>query len=651
MIALLDDAISACHYALWNGADVALACRTLGNVLQALGRFEEAMDWHTRAIQSPADRAGLFASLGKLYAQQQIWTEAVAAYQQALSLQPRHAGAYWSLANIYLQRGDTENELECRWQALKLKPDWASPQHYLSLGNVLMAKKRCDDAIVCYQLALQINPRFLEAQHNLAVALAQQGQPIQAITAYRRALEAHPTHSESYFGLGKLLAQQGQVLEAITAYRRAVGLKPNYANALYALGELLLQQEIWAEGETIYRQAISLNPQFSWSYHYLGYALLKQKRYYDAAQSLRQAIALNPDFPWSHYHLTVALFRQQHWDAAIKAALVAIHCQPTLSGIYTLLGQAVYQEQSSDRDWIQHYQQIPLIAATNLPEFYRQVAQNLMRHRQFEGAVLFYQLALPQHPESAVVKSELAQAQQQQQQRQQLIAHLRQQIQQQPQLPWNYSQLANLLAELGEVTDAITLNHTVNVLQGWHHIEQKQYEFTQDWFTHHIAIWRKHLGALAHAPRLHVLEIGSFEGRSTCWLLDHFLTDPDSQITCIDLYFQERFDFNIQRTGAAHKVVKLQGDSHALLPTLSPAAYDLIYIDGCHFADHVQQDAVHAWKLLKPGGLVIFDDYEYHDSHHPDQDPKPAIDRFLTAIKTESRILHSAYQIFVQKTS
>ncbi|GAB4370538.1 MAG: hypothetical protein Kow00121_11320 [Elainellaceae cyanobacterium] len=657
MIAFLDNAITACNHALWDGADVAGACRTLSNVLQALGRFEEAMDWHTKALQAPTNRADLFASLGKLYAQQQAWTEAIAAYQQALSLQPDHSGAYWSLANIYLQQGERAKELECRWQALRLKPSWATPQHYLHLGNVLMASKRLEDATTCYRLALQVKPNFLEAQHNLAVVLAQRGAVAEAIAQYRQTLETHPDHSESYFGLGKLFAQQRNELEAIAAYRRAVELKPDYASALYALGELLLQHEIWEEGAAIYRQTIELNPQFSWSYHYLGYALLKQRRYYDAALALRQAIDLNPDFAWTHYHLTHALFRQQRWDETVAAALAAIRCQPDLNGIYTLLGQAVHQRLQSGselgrEDCIAQYQSHPPISLeTGLPQFYQHVALALQKYRQFEGAAVFYQLALPQHPEPDQIKVELAQVRQQQQQRQHTIATLRQRIQQQPQLPWSYSQLANLLAEQGEVTDAILLNQKVNLLQGWHQAEQKQYEFTQDWFTHHISTWRKHLGAIAHASGLNVLEIGSFEGRSTCWLLDFVLTDANSRITCIDLYFQERFDFNIHRSGASQKVIKLQGNSLKLLPTLKPQSYDLIYIDGCHLVDHVQRDAAHAWKLLKPGGIIIFDDYEYQDPLHPGHDPKPGIDRFLITVQPEIHIFHRAYQIIAQKIS
>ena len=36
---------------------------------------------------------------------------------------------------------------------------------------------------------------------------------------------------------------------------------------------------------------------------------------------------------------------------------------------------------------------------------------------------------------------------------------------------------------------------------------------------------------------------------------------------------------------------------------------DLIYIDGSHLAKDVLSDAILSWKLLKPSGVMIFDDY------------------------------------------
>jgi predicted O-methyltransferase YrrM len=40
--------------------------------------------------------------------------------------------------------------------------------------------------------------------------------------------------------------------------------------------------------------------------------------------------------------------------------------------------------------------------------------------------------------------------------------------------------------------------------------------------------------------------------------------------------------------------------------------FDVIYLDGLHFADDALTDAITAWRLLKQGGVLIFDDFLAH---------------------------------------
>ena len=43
------------------------------------------------------------------------------------------------------------------------------------------------------------------------------------------------------------------------------------------------------------------------------------------------------------------------------------------------------------------------------------------------------------------------------------------------------------------------------------------YQFTEDWHTRHVAYWSHHLRSRVGTP-LHYLEIGCYEGLSTCWV-------------------------------------------------------------------------------------------------------------------------------------
>lgn len=192
--------------------------------------------------------------------------------------------------------------------------------------------------------------------------------------------------------------------------------------------------------------------------------------------------------------------------------------------------------------------------------------------------------------------------------------------------------------------------------------------FSADWFTPHIPLWERVLAPFKGKPNIHFLEVGSFKGRSACWLLSTILTHPSSTLTCIDFFkcwhispsvggcpptvidTSSVFDTNIAAIGATSRVRKLIGNSHIILRSFPLFAFDCIYIDASHEPRDVLRDAVLSWDLLKEQGLLIFDDYELDDLRIPDQRPKTAIDAFLSAFAQEYEEVHRAFQVVIRKT-
>jgi len=60
------------------------------------------------------------------------------------------------------------------------------------------------------------------------------------------------------------------------------------------------------------------------------------------------------------------------------------------------------------------------------------------------------------------------------------------------------------------------------------------YEFSVDWFTQHIDTWAKILPETARRAKK-TLEIGSYEGRSTAWLLENAVHPEGGEVYCIDM--------------------------------------------------------------------------------------------------------------------
>jgi hypothetical protein len=181
------------------------------------------------------------------------------------------------------------------------------------------------------------------------------------------------------------------------------------------------------------------------------------------------------------------------------------------------------------------------------------------------------------------------------------------------------------------------------------------YKFSFDGISTNVPVWSKHLAEFKGKPSIHALEIGSYEGRSALWFLTNILTHESSSITCVDLFPEDidsTFDGNVKASGLSHKIVKLKGYSNFVVRNLDKK-FDFVYVDGSHVAKDVLIDAVLAWDLVKPGGMMIFDDYGFRrfseDNPSTALIPRPAIDAFLTAFHHHIEILHQDYQVIIRK--
>jgi predicted O-methyltransferase YrrM len=196
--------------------------------------------------------------------------------------------------------------------------------------------------------------------------------------------------------------------------------------------------------------------------------------------------------------------------------------------------------------------------------------------------------------------------------------------------------------------------------------------FSQDWFSRSIPCWDLILKQIRQNQEdLRILEIGVFEGRSTCWLLQNHCRTKESKITVIDTFsggvehqkmdlkgLRAVFEANIGCVKSQAEVEILQGDSLNELARLVYAGtegYDFISVDASHQAPDVLADCVLAFKLLRRGGVMALDDYlwssEAHGLEDPLNSPKIAIDSFTNIFRRKIRIIPNLplYQLYLQK--
>ena len=171
--------------------------------------------------------------------------------------------------------------------------------------------------------------------------------------------------------------------------------------------------------------------------------------------------------------------------------------------------------------------------------------------------------------------------------------------------------------------------------------------FTVDWFSPHIPIWEeKVLPKLRIMPHVNYLEIGSHEGRSLLWIRGQH---SDLHATSIDPHLEGSWDNFILNIDTDTRIIR--DTSANALPELleNKFSYHAIYIDGSHWAHDVLFDTVMSWRLLKSGGIMIWDDYGWLVDDDPIKGPKPAIDAFLTCYRTQYKVVHIGYQFMVEK--
>jgi predicted O-methyltransferase YrrM len=190
--------------------------------------------------------------------------------------------------------------------------------------------------------------------------------------------------------------------------------------------------------------------------------------------------------------------------------------------------------------------------------------------------------------------------------------------------------------------------------------------FSADWFSRNIDDWKDLFRQVSwdrRAPKT-VVEVGSFEGRSTLWILDHLLQHPRSRIHCIDLFAPTAHNPDPRQTFVANlgprapKVDIMDGRSFDALARLYTAGVrcDFAYIDGSHYGADVLDDLVMSFKVARVGGLIVCDDYLWSMEASGREDvlnsPKIAVDAFTTIVRRKIDIIPrpSRHQVAFIKT-
>ena len=194
---------------------------------------------------------------------------------------------------------------------------------------------------------------------------------------------------------------------------------------------------------------------------------------------------------------------------------------------------------------------------------------------------------------------------------------------------------------------------------------KKNYKFDHmDSFTLNVYIWNKFFKKYKLTNKIiNYLEIGSFEGRSSvyvlenlnnayCYFVDPFeeyeeMTKSTNQNNFSSIY--NNFKINVGSFRGRYEIFKTTSDN--FFENLEKTKkFDLIYIDGSHLSKDVYADAINSNKIIREGGFIIFDDFFWFWYPNLEDNPFFGISKFLYENRKKYKIIYLGDQLIIRKT-
>lgn len=178
--------------------------------------------------------------------------------------------------------------------------------------------------------------------------------------------------------------------------------------------------------------------------------------------------------------------------------------------------------------------------------------------------------------------------------------------------------------------------------------------YTGKYFSGNAPHWMR-LFSYLERPQ-NILEIGSFAGDSAAFLAETF---KEASITCVDTWtgsdehssidfraIEKQFDEVVAKHEPRIRKVKDKSINFFLSQSDS---YDLIYVDGSHYADDVIMDLIKAWQALRSGGVIICDDYVWQHYNRIQDNACAAINAFLELKRGSYKFIAVFRQLWIKK--
>ncbi|MDP7991393.1 tetratricopeptide repeat protein [Bacillus sp. MHSD_36] len=223
-----------------------------GNILQSLGKFEEAIKQYEIVKNEgfPMDEA--YINCGNAYLSLGDYKSAFKDYNYAINLDIENINAWNARGYLYYVAHKFENALRDLSRALSINHTYIPA--LINRANTYCELQKYEKAFEDYNFVITLSPNSVEAYLNRGALYQELKIYDKAKKDFKKAIELNPLQAATYVNLAIISLIEGHVEEAKLSILKAVDLEPN--NATIRINKTYLHLEI-NEIEEAYKEISS----------------------------------------------------------------------------------------------------------------------------------------------------------------------------------------------------------------------------------------------------------------------------------------------------------------------------------------------------------------------------------------------------------
>lgn len=278
----------------------------------------------------------------------------------------------------------------------------------VAFGDRLKAAGLVQESAVCFEIAVGLMPEHAPVLHKLGDTLHDLRMYEYAESVLLKALEYAPKHWGALYTYAVLLQDLGRFSEAITYYEKAVTLNPDHVNCQNNYGAALMLSNRLEEALEHCTVAAGLDPDSPWVKVNLGNIHLLRQEYEPARTCFTAAIALEQNLAEAYFGLgSVAQLTGSDAGSIQGFYRKAIELNPAMPDFHHALGNLLASEGKAEA--------LPYFATAaqlngQLKNLQRDFGKACLELGRQEQALEHLRLARQQHPDDAMARELLAQA-------------------------------------------------------------------------------------------------------------------------------------------------------------------------------------------------------------------------------------------------